>query len=181
MKDSTIYINDYNVLQKNLHEDGYLLLRNFISNDDAESIRKKISIKLWGVTESSSSLIGEQDPRIRDISLKYNDAYSLECVHNVWHNSKIKSFFNNLFKTEVLMHPMVALRNSYKSTNTAAHQDWPQIQGSKDGVGIWIALHDLGKNSGRLEIAENSHKEGVRQHKPDHITGSMVLDDDQFK
>ena len=181
LKDSTKHINDYNVLQKNLNEDGYLLLRNFISKYDAEAIRKKISLKLWNVTESSSSLIGEQDPRSRDISLNYNDAYSLECIHNIWHNSKIKSFFNKLFKTEILMHPMVILRNSYKNTYTSAHQDWPQIQGAKDGIGIWIPLHDLEKNSGRLEIAENSHKEGVRQHKPDNFTGGMALDDDQFK
>ena len=79
------------------------------------------------------------------------------------------------------MHPKIVIRNSYKNTFTPAHQDWPQVQGSKNTVGVWIALNDVGKNEGVLEIAESSHKEGIRNHTPSKITGGLSLDDKKFK
>lgn len=178
MKDSTKYANNYNILQKRLCEDGYLLIRNFIKANHAESIRESISLKLWNKPNYSSSLITGDDPRT---SSNYNSAYSLECVHQLWHSSRIKTFFEKLFKEEVLMHPKIVLRNSYKGTFTPAHQDWPQVQGAKDTLSVWIALNNIEKKSGLLEIAENSHKDGVRDHIPHAISGGMMLNQSKFK
>ena len=149
MKDSTKYANDYNILQNRLCQDGYLLIRNFIDTNHAESIRESISLKLWNKPNYRSSIITGNDPRT---SFNYNSAYSLECVHQFWHSSRIKNFFEKLFKEEVLMHPKIVLRNSYKGTFTPAHQDWPQFQDALE-VPARCLLHTEG--AGRSGHAVN--------------------------
>jgi ectoine hydroxylase-related dioxygenase (phytanoyl-CoA dioxygenase family) len=43
----------------------------------------------------------------------------------------------------------------------AAHQDWPSVQGSLDGVGVWVPLCDIDESSFPLEIVPGSHRRGL--------------------
>jgi ectoine hydroxylase-related dioxygenase (phytanoyl-CoA dioxygenase family) len=42
-----------------------------------------------------------------------------------------------------------------------AHQDWPSVQGSLDGVGVWVPLCDIDASSFPLEIVPGSHRRGL--------------------
>lgn len=176
--DSTNDIKNYKKLRSRLKRDGYLLIRNFISFKEANSLKNEININLWGSSNKAFTGAVDQDPRYGS---NYSKAYSLECIHKLWHKKKIINFFKNIFDSKVFMHPKIVLRNSYKNTFTPAHQDWPQVQGSKNTLGIWIALNEVKKSSGVLEIAESSHKSGIRNHIPNKITGGLSLNDKKFK
>ena len=41
------------------------------------------------------------------------------------------------------------------------HQDYPSVQGSKNGCVVWIALTDIDENSYPLEVISKSHKNGL--------------------
>ena len=44
----------------------------------------------------------------------------------------------------------------------AAHQDWPSVQGSLDGMVAWVPLCRVGEGSFPLEIVPGSHRRGLR-------------------
>lgn len=44
----------------------------------------------------------------------------------------------------------------------AAHQDWPSVQGSLDGLVAWVPLCKVGAGSFPLEIVPGSHRRGLR-------------------
>ncbi len=44
---------------------------------------------------------------------------------------------------------------------TPAHQDWRSMQGSLDSIIVWIALMDIDKDLGALEIVPRSHRRGL--------------------
>lgn len=44
------------------------------------------------------------------------------------------------------------------------HQEWPVMQGSTDGVVVWIALHDIDDSHHALEVIPGSHEHGVLQY-----------------
>ena len=174
LKDSSKDLMDFVCLRNRLKEDGYLLIRSFISKEETSLLRNEISQNLWGSSNINFAGANIQDPRNGS---NYNKAYSLESVHQFWHKKKIITFFESLFNQDIIMHPKIVLRNSYKNTYTPAHQDWPQVQGSKNTLGVWMALNQVERDGGVLEIAESSHKKGIIEHYPNQKTGGLCLND----
>lgn len=56
-----------------------------------------------------------------------------------------------------------------------AHQDWPSMQGSIDGVTVWIPLVELDESMGYLEVIPKSHLQGALKQKD-----NTVLDESSF-
>ena len=44
---------------------------------------------------------------------------------------------------------------------TPAHQDWRSVQGSLDGVTLWLPLYDVGLSDYPLEVVVASHRRGL--------------------
>src|SRR5579864_756948 len=44
---------------------------------------------------------------------------------------------------------------------TPIHQDWRSVQGSLDGLSIWLPLFDVGANDYPLEVISGSHRRGL--------------------
>jgi ectoine hydroxylase-related dioxygenase (phytanoyl-CoA dioxygenase family) len=44
---------------------------------------------------------------------------------------------------------------------TPIHQDWRSVQGSLDGLSIWLPLFDVGINDYPLEVISGSHRRGL--------------------
>ena len=174
MKDSSKDRNNYSLLKKRLNTYGYLLIRNFFNPKATD----KICIEVNKVYEKYRKIDSNSDPRT---SNNYADAYSLECLHQIWHQKNVKSFFDNIFGEESFLHPRVVLRNGYKNDFTPAHQDWPQVQGSKNTLGIWVALKNIKKGGGLLEIADKSHKNGIWEHNPHKKYGGMIIKNKKLK
>lgn len=58
---------------------------------------------------------------------------------------------------------------------TPAHQDWRSVQGSLDGVVVWLPLFDVGPNDYPLEVATRSHRLGLLPSE-DHAFGHRIAD-----
>jgi ectoine hydroxylase-related dioxygenase (phytanoyl-CoA dioxygenase family) len=58
---------------------------------------------------------------------------------------------------------------------TPAHQDWRSVQGSLDGVVVWLPLFDVGRNDYPLEVATRSHRLGLLPSE-DHAFGHRIAD-----
>jgi hypothetical protein len=71
-------------------------------------------------------------------------------------------------------------RTAKRETNwkVPAHQDWPSVQGSLNGVTCWIPLININKDLGYLEIAKGSHKRGYIEHNLEHVP---LLDNKKIK
>ena len=77
MRDSTTKIRNFKNLRKILKDDGYLLIRNFVTKKDTSLLKDEISINLWGTLQRSFSGADSQDPRYGS---NYSKAYSHENV-----------------------------------------------------------------------------------------------------
>jgi len=64
---------------------------------------------------------------------------------------------------------------------TPAHQDWRSVQGSLDGVTLWLPIYDVGPNDYPLELVPGSHRRGLLPSIDDpfghRIADGEVLDD----
>lgn len=82
--------------------------------------------------------------------------------------------------------PIFMMNNPHTSKSTAywkmpAHQDWRSIQGSLNGLIVWIALEDITDAVGPLEIISGSHSWGLLGSEKDEwyrsITDARVHDE----
>jgi ectoine hydroxylase-related dioxygenase (phytanoyl-CoA dioxygenase family) len=64
---------------------------------------------------------------------------------------------------------------------TPAHQDWRSVQGSVDGVTMWIPLFDVAEDDYPLEIIPESHREGLRPSEDDAFGHRVRVDDVQHR
>jgi hypothetical protein len=77
-----------------------------------------------------------------------------------------------------VMSPDLKIPNGYYGT--AAHQDWPSVQGSLDMVTVWIALTDAGVGNFPLEVIPGSHLGGLREGKVNGSVLEIECDDKDF-
>jgi phytanoyl-CoA hydroxylase len=64
--------------------------------------------------------------------------------------------------TRPVIHFMAnALRIEGGYHKTPAHQDWRSVQGSLDGVTLWLPLYDVGPADYPLEVVAASHRRGL--------------------
>lgn len=66
---------------------------------------------------------------------------------------------------------------------TPPHQDWRSIQGSLDGVIVWVPFCDVGKDNYPLEIIPGSHRLGLLPSAEDpfgHRVADGVIDEAAF-
>jgi hypothetical protein len=59
---------------------------------------------------------------------------------------------------------------------TPAHQDWRSVQGSLDGVTLWLPLYDVGLDDYPLEVVAGSHRRGLLPSVDDAF-GHRIADD----
>ena len=65
-----------------------------------------------------------------------------------------------------------------------AHQDWPSVQGSLDGLGVWVPLCDVDDNAFPLELVPGSHRRGLiapQGNKTDVIWVVDTYEDSDYK
>lgn len=67
---------------------------------------------------------------------------------------------------------------------TPAHQDWRSVQGSLDGVTLWLPLYDVGLDDYPLEVVAGSHRRGLLPSVDDafgHRIADGEVDDSVFR
>jgi phytanoyl-CoA hydroxylase len=74
------------------------------------------------------------------------------------------------------------IENGYHKT--PAHQDWRSVQGSLDGVTLWLPLYDVGLDDYPLEVVPGSHRRGLLPSVDDafgHRIADGTVPEDAFR
>jgi ectoine hydroxylase-related dioxygenase (phytanoyl-CoA dioxygenase family) len=90
-------------------------------------------------------------------------------IFNLMHDTRITRFLHDNFGWGDLFLPggqvIHIMANELKVPNgyfgLVPHQDFPSVQGSLDGVVVWLPLVDVDKDNYPLEIVPGSHKRGL--------------------
>lgn len=86
--------------------------------------------------------------------------------------------------TRQVLHIMAdSLRVQGGYHKTPAHQDWRSVQGSLDGIVVWVPFSDVGRDNYPLEVLPGSHRLGLLPSTDDpfgHKVADGVVDDKQF-
>lgn len=167
-------------MQKQLSEQGYVILKNFFDPDIVTDIKTramdifKLQFERFNYTGSFEScmkhLFNEQLETFincgKIIQTGLIELYKipvdnklLEAVQNIGGLS-----FPNLCTRPVLFfnHPDLAKSEHYYKT--PPHQDWLSMQASLDSVVVWLPLVDVNVNNGTLKIWPGSHLLGPLEY-----------------
>lgn len=74
----------------------------------------------------------------------------------------------------IVIAPNLFFENGYNIR--PAHQEWPVMQGSRNGLVIWFPLHDIASEHSSLEMYPGSHLRGVLPYEVSRC-GSRTRDD----
>ncbi len=106
----------------------------------------------------------------------YPKIQSLESFHAFFHEPAILALMEKIAGKGVFVYPMKMARVSTPGKvgyETPPHQDARSHAAGPTMAGIWIALHDVTAEMGRLKILPGSHKNGVRPVVPSIGVGNV--------
>jgi len=95
----------------------------------------------------------------------YPKIQSLEMFHAFFHDSALVALMEMVSGKDVFIYPMKMARISTPGRvgyETPPHQDARSHVAGPTMAGIWVALHDITAEMGRLKILPRSHTRGVR-------------------
>lgn len=95
----------------------------------------------------------------------YPKIQALQSFHGFFHDAAIRHLMQIVSGSDVFVYPMKMARISTPGKigyETPPHQDARSHAAGPTMAGIWIALHDIATEMGRLKILPRSHTRGVR-------------------
>jgi phytanoyl-CoA hydroxylase len=184
--------------------DGYTIVRGLVPHDTLDSIAREISGVLVRRAHSLDIPIGDGSGRAdltaQLVALFESDPTNymaaakltqhLVAVHQLGVGAEILSVVAALglsdpaISTRPVIHYMAdKLRISGGYHKTPAHQDWRSVQGSLDGITIWLPLFDVTERDYPLEVVPASHRRGLlpsAEHAFGHCVAEGYVDDSEF-
>jgi len=159
-------------LQARFQEYGYLYFPRYVASAKCAALLEQFLRCLEphigvGQTCQKPALLGE--PFFETDQL-WDDVYprlqSLQDFHKFFHEQDIQQLMRKLAGDDVFVYPMKMARISTPGRigqQTPPHQDAYSHQAGPTMAGIWVALHDVKRETGRLKLLPHSHKRGVRE------------------
>lgn len=160
-------------------KEGFYIARNLLKNDEIIAVRNDIH-KSFNDQLAHLGFLENGKDLFNSMLLLYSkdiDRYKrligalwrkLE-VYNLMHHNNIVGLLREQFgwqdifmpggQVAVIMAEELKIPNGY--FGFVPHQDFPSVQGSLDGVVVWLPLVDVGRDNYPLEIIPRSHYEGV--------------------
>lgn len=158
-------------LQQRFQDLGYLFFKDYVSSQKCDSLLRSFidvldpHITLGssnGLPVSNGSAFAETDPVWDEV---YPKMQSMEAFHSFFHDTHIQALMQMVAGKEVFVYPMKMARISTPGKigyETPPHQDGHSHHAGPTMAGIWVALHDVSDQMGRLKILPASHKKGIR-------------------
>jgi ectoine hydroxylase-related dioxygenase (phytanoyl-CoA dioxygenase family) len=163
---------DPQVLRDRFQEWGYLHIKNYVAADDCNALMNDFLSELDPhITFDELSQLpvlkgesfGETDALWDEV---YPKMQSLESFHSFFHQPPIIELMKKISDDEVFVYPIKMARISTPRNigfETPPHQDAHSHNAGPTMAGIWIALHQVSDQMGRLKILPKSHLRGVRK------------------
>jgi hypothetical protein len=162
---------DGEVLRHRFDVDGYLYFPAAFPPSLVEPLRDAFLTALaphvvWDVQEKTPVLEGEpffeSDPLFDAL---YPRVQALEALHRLFHTRVAQHLMQIVAGVPVFVYPMKMARIATPRRlgfETPPHQDAYSHHAGPTMAGIWVALHDVDANMGRLALLPGSHTRGVR-------------------
>jgi hypothetical protein len=115
-----------------------------------------------GLPQLAAEPFFETDPTWDEV---YPRVQALESFHGFFHTPAMLSLQHRIVGAEPFVYPMKMARISTPRKigyETPPHQDAHSHQAGPTMAGIWVALHDIPAELGRLKVLARSHERGVR-------------------
>lgn len=161
------------VLRERFQHWGYLYFRNYVAREQCQALLQDFLRELApyvGVAEPNGLPVLEGEPFFETDPIwdeVYPKIQSLESFHRFFHAADIRQLMKTVTGTdEVFVYPMKMARISTPRRigyETPPHQDAHSHHAGPTMAGIWVALHDISAEMGRLELLPRSHRGGVRR------------------
>lgn len=164
-------------MKEQLEKDGYIILKNFYTPHQVETVRMSASLffikqfEYFGYKgnfkENMIKLFNEHEEVFKNCGkliqtgnlFLYKLAIDEKLIFETLYKLGIQ--YPNMCTRPVLFfnHPQLAASPEYYMT--PKHQDWPSMQSSQNSLVVWIPLVDVNKENGSIIIYPGSHKQGV--------------------
>lgn len=172
--DSTPILGDIAAMRARLAADGYLFLRGLLPRAAVMDLRAQTLAAAaaggWlAPGHPAEDAIADPGAACVDPEPSYLAVlaaiYRLEALHALQHHPALIGLFESLFGEAVLPRPRLIPRCFFPQQpahTTAPHQDYPYVQGTTEVYTLWTPLGDCPAEMGALQVAEGSHRDGVR-------------------
>ncbi|MFI4980666.1 MAG: phytanoyl-CoA dioxygenase family protein [Nevskiales bacterium] len=187
--DSSDIAQDGAALAARMRRDGYLFLPGLLPRADLVAVQRQIGEIArdagWlradrPVEEAVADLAGfcvDPEPRYLVTLRRIN---RLEDYHALKHHKALIGLFERMLGGPILPHPRVLMRNIFparEEVTTKAHQDFPNVQGSREVFTAWMPLIDCPLEVGPLQVAAGTHRDGVYDFHIAAGAGGMEVSD----
>ncbi len=162
---------DMETLQSRFQEWGYLYIKNYVSPKTCDALLSDFMSQLMphvALDDATGIPVLKGNPFVETDAVwdeVYPKLQALESFHQFFHEPAILDLMKTVSGTDVFVYPMKMARISTPGKigyETPPHQDARSHAAGPTMAGIWIALHDVTAEMGRLKILPRSHKRGVR-------------------
>lgn len=159
------------VLRARFQEYGYLHFKKYVADEKCQRLMEQFLEVLSPhiVCDKKTklpALMGEPffetDPVWDEV---YPKIQALESFHSFFHEDDITDLMRVVSGGEVFVYPMKMARMATprkQGYETPPHQDAHSHHAGPTMAGIWVALHDMTEEMGRLKMLPYSHLDGVR-------------------
>lgn len=181
---------DADILRARFQDWGYLYFKNYVSADKCQHLLQTFVAELAphisldttsGLPILSGQAFTETDPLW---DAYYPKMQALESFHQFFHDDAIRELMQTVSGDNVFVYPMKMARVSTPGKigyETPPHQDAKSHVAGPTMCGIWVALHNISTDMGRLKILPRSHLQGVREVVPAEGVGNVqceIFDDE---
>lgn len=168
------------VLRARFQAEGYLFFRRFLPQAQCSAMLQDLlgaagpHLKARG--DTAPVLCGEP---FSETDAIWDEVYprmqALESFHSIFHRPPLHDLMATVTNAPVFVYPMKMARISTPGKvgyETPPHQDAHSHQAGPTMAGIWVALHDIASDMGRVKVLPRSHLRGVRPvHKTQGVGG----------
>jgi hypothetical protein len=149
---------------------GYLFFRQVVSPKRCdtmlgallEAAAPHLEPQPQGPPRLAGTPFSESDPTWDEV---YPRIQSLEAFHRFFHEPPLSELMAVVTDAPVFVYPMKMARISTPGRvgfETPPHQDAHSHRAGPTMAGIWVALHDVASDMGRVKVLARSHLRGVR-------------------
>lgn len=160
------------------NSDGFFIAKQLLDRQTVRSVVESISTTFADQLRGRVG-VGSEDAFSAMQALHRHDLYRYKKVaaalwrkldvYQLMHHPKVIGFLRDMFGwsdifvaggqvVHIMAHEL-KIPDGYFGLVT--HQDFPSVQGSLDGVVVWIPLVDVGRDNFPLEVIPGSHKRGL--------------------
>jgi hypothetical protein len=159
-------------LRARFQELGYLFFKRYVAESTCNGLLGEL-VEQTGERVSLDPATGlpallgrpfvESDPDWDEV---YPRIQALEAFHSFFHSEHMLGLMRLVSGSEVFVYPMKMARISTPGKvgyETPPHQDAYSHHAGPTMAGIWVALHRISPEMGRVKVLPGSHKGGVRK------------------